>query len=597
MQRKSNPAVYLARKLWEFSKGNRKSVVLYVSLFVVANIIHLLMPLVVGKALNMIQQTGLSFETLPKFALLLSALLFIPIGFWFFHGPARVIERTNAFLARANYKRHLLQGTMDMPIDWHVNHHSGDTIDKIEKGASALYRFSSSTFELIGPLAALGGSFIALTYFNVHSAYILVVLTALTAFIVAKFDDVLVRQYKVLNRSENQISERIYDALSNITTVVILRVERLVSNAIFQKIMEPFGLYRKNSKINEVKWFLVGTLNEAMVFLILFSYVYFGLKAGETILVGTVYALYGYVREINDTFFRFTYKYSDIVQQRTAVANAEETSSEFKARRRSYGRLHENWKELTIENLSFSYHTEVGSDLHLEGVSMRILRGERIALIGESGSGKTTFLKIIRELYTPQKGEIRLDGKVLPNGFADVSHDISLIPQDPEIFATTIRDNITVGVPHDDAYIKKFTDMARFSDIAERLPHGLDSSIVEKGVNLSGGEKQRLALARGLMASEDKTIILLDEPTSSVDSRNELEIYRNIFSASKDKTVISSIHRLHLLPLFDIVYLFSDGKIVASGSFEELKASSPEFREMWSRYERAKEYSLEDSAV
>jgi ABC-type multidrug transport system fused ATPase/permease subunit len=118
----------------------------------------------------------------------------------------------------------------------------------------------------------------------------------------------------------------------------------------------------------------------------------------------------------------------------------------------------------------------------------------------------------------------------------------------------------------------------------KKLPNGLKSSIVEKGVNLSGGEKQRLALSRGLLASEDKEIILLDEPTSSVDSKNELLIYQNIFNRFKNKTIISSIHRLHLLPLFDQIYFFKNGKIIASGDYRQLKRRSSEFQMMLRKY-------------
>src|SRR3989344_1549623 len=133
--------------------------------------------------------------------------------------------------------------------------------------------------------------------------------------------------------------------------------------------------------------------------------------------------------------------------------------------------------------------------------------------------------------------------------------------------------------------------MAMFTDVVKRLPRGLNSSIVEKGVNLSGGEKQRLALARGLMASEDKSILLLDEPTSSVDSRNELKIYENIFSKFKNKTILSSIHRLHLLSLFDTILLFKNGQIAASGTFDEILKNSEEFKDMWSKYMKSRKKS------
>lgn len=217
-------------------------------------------------------------------------------------------------------------------------------------------------------------------------------------------------------------------------------------------------------------------------------------------------------------------------------------------------------------------------------VAMTIKKGERIAVIGESGGGKSTFLKLFRDLYHPKHVELIIDNKKTKENFASIRDSISLIPQDPEIFATTIRENITVGVEYADNIIKQYTDAACFSDVVARLPHGLESSIVEKGVNLSGGEKQRLALVRGLLASQDKEIVLLDEPTSSVDMTNELNIYQNIFSLFGGKTIISSIHRLHLLSLFDTIYFFKNGKIIASGSFTELKERSKDFQDLWNRY-------------
>ncbi len=588
-KQKTNPILYLTKKVWEYSSGNRENVVLYLVLFLIANATSLAEPLIVAKILNTVQEQGVTQETLPVLLFLLSLFVLLGLAFWAFHGPARVIERRNAFLVRANYKKYLLDGVMGFPLEWHTNHHSGDTIDKIEKGTNALYRYAEDTFTVIESVVRLVGSYIALVYFNLHSAYLVLFLFALTFWLIAAFDRILVRQYKDLYGAENKISERIYDVIGNITTVIILRVERLVSKSIMKRIMAPLSLYHENNRINETKWFLVSVLSNVMIVAILGSYLYTSLGAGAAILVGTLYALYGYVQNISGLFFRFAYMWSDLVRQRAAVMNAEEISNEFRRRRhiRQVG-LSPQWRELKIESLSFSYHTEGGRDLHLDDISMPIRKGERIALIGESGSGKTTLLKIIRELHHPRQGKIYLDGKLLRSGFGDVSDAIALIPQDPEIFTTTILENITIGIPYALNHVKRFTDMACFTDVAERLPKKFNSSIVEKGVNLSGGERQRLALARGLLACEDKAIVLLDEPTSSVDAQNELRIYANIFREFKGKTVIASVHRLHLLPMFDEIYFFKNGRVVASGTFEKLLESSAEFRTQWDRYMRTK---------
>jgi len=302
-----------------------------------------------------------------------------------------------------------------------------------------------------------------------------------------------------------------------------------------------------------------------------------------TVLVGTVYILYGYVDRIRGTMFQFASLYNDIIRWRANISNTELLSAEFKERLDAKReRLPEGWDTLSIRNLSFSYPS--ADKLHLADVALDIRRGERIALIGESGGGKSTFLRLVRDLYHPKSLALSVDGTPIKGGFPSISDSISLVPQEPEVFTTTIRENITLGVEYPESHIKVFTDMAAFTHVVERLPKKLESSIVEKGVNLSGGEKQRLALSRGRLASESKDIVLLDEPTSSVDFNNELQIYQNIFDSFPGKTVISSVHRLHLLPLFDMVYLLDGGRIIARGTFDELKDGSPEFQKLWNRY-------------
>jgi ABC-type multidrug transport system fused ATPase/permease subunit len=193
------------------------------------------------------------------------------------------------------------------------------------------------------------------------------------------------------------------------------------------------------------------------------------------------------------------------------------------------GNLPKGWKQLDITNLSFSYHGVDAVELHVDNVSFPIRKAERIAIIGESGGGKSTVLKLIRDLYHPKTVTVSVDNKEIKNQFLGISNSVSLIPQDPEIFATTVRENITMGIDYSDTELDKFIQIGCFDEVIEMLPKGIDSSLVEKGVNLSGGQKQRLALVRGLIASTDKEIVLLDEPTSSVDMVNEINIYKNIF--------------------------------------------------------------------
>ena len=159
------------------------------------------------------------------------------------------------------------------------------------------------------------------------------------------------------------------------------------------------------------------------------------------------------------------------------------------------------------------------------------------------------------------------DGEVLPYGLHHINHHTTLIPQHPEIFSDSIRFNVTVGIPCSDDRVLEALRLARLDKVLQRLPNGLETNIAEKGVNLSGGERQRLALARGIFfeAEIHSALVLLDEPTSSVDIANEQQIYQNLLDQFSDRCVLSALHKFHLLPLFDEVLVFEEGRLTHAG--------------------------------
>ena len=582
---KSNPLFYLFSKTWHYSEGNQRKVVLYWIMFVVANSIELFcQPLVMAKIIDTIQKQGITLANINFLFGLLMLTLVAELAFWAIHGPARCIERYNAFWARLNYRKFLLKGVMTLPMEWHTDHHSGDTIDKIEKGTNSLFSFSEDSFQVIYSIVQLVVSYTILAYFSRPAAFIVLGMIIISVWITMRFDKVLVGQYEELNRSENNISESVFDSISNITTVVILRVEKLVFGAIMRKVEKPFELFKRNQRLSEIKWFLTSVTCTVMVIIVMGVYFWQHIGVGQGVAIGSVYLLMNYLNKISELFFRFTSMYSDILKGKSRVMNSEELTKDFKTENFTNHVLPRTWQRLDVTDLDFSYYGEGNGDRHLENISMSLSRGERIALVGESGSGKTTILKIMRDLYRPQHMKLMIDGRVIPDGFGGVSRAIALVPQNPEIFATTILENITLGADYDMNSVMHFTDMACFTDVVEGLPKGFASSIKEKGVNLSGGQQQRLALARGLLACHDKDIVLLDEPTSSLDTGTEMRVYGNIFREFQDKTIISSIHRLHLLPLFHKIYFFSNGQIIASGSLNELLTQCPEFQELWRQY-------------
>lgn len=274
-------------------------------------------------------------------------------------------------------------------------------------------------------------------------------------------------------------------------------------------------------------------------------------------------------------FFSFAYLWEDLVINSTnvkAVDSIEKAHAKFVVPRQFSHEI-SGWQKISIKNLWFKYEDKEHKTHQLSEVALDLRRGDKIALVGESGSGKSTLLTLLRGLDLPKKARVTVDGKVVED-MGILSTISTLIPQDPEIFDNTIEYNITAGLKHDKTDLDLASQLARFDVVMKRLPRGYKTDIKEKGVNLSGGEKQRLALARGIFSAKDSSLIMLDEPTSSVDSVNELAIHKNLHKHFADRCIVSSVHRLHLLPLYDMIYVLADGRVVEQGTFEELLAKS-----------------------
>src|SRR5262249_29583688 len=147
------------------------------------------------------------------------------------------------------------------------------------------------------------------------------------------------------------------------------------------------------------------------------------------------------------------------------------------------------WTRLEIRHLRFAYRDNDRQGVEFEDLNLTLQRGKAIAFVGESGSGKSTLLSLLRLLRTPEQVTVVCDGVLLPHALLHVAHSTTLIPQDPEIFAETIRFNVTMGIATTDEEVLQLLEQSRFAAVLKRLPRGLDTNIAQKGINLSGGEK------------------------------------------------------------------------------------------------------------
>lgn len=579
-----NPYLSLLRTAWQYARQEKRQYVLVYILFILANVVGAMHPLLFGWFVDSIQQKNAAVPQIA--AWYAGSFLALKVLEWAFHGPARVLERRLAFNLSRNFLHELYHQTLHLPVGWHKDHHSGATINRINKAYNALKSFFQSGFTYLHAIFKFLFSFGAMLYFSPVFGLIGVALGALTVYVILRFDRPFIKALDETNEREHEASSTLFDNLSNIMTVITLRLEQRIEEGFGGRVAAIFPPFMRQVKINEWKWFVASMLIALIYVVVASGYVYQHYVPGEVFLIGGLVTLLGYVNQFTSVFNDVAYQYTQIVQYNTDVQTARSIGEAYAQHERAtlHAPLPENWQTITLDNLNFS-HSQTGLSRRkapaLRDVSIRLERGKRVALIGESGSGKSTLLTLLRGLYAPESDLlVQADGQLV-GGMNAIADTVTLFPQEPEIFENTIGYNITLGLPFTDDEIMQVCQTAHFADIVRHLPQGLETSIQEKGLNLSGGQRQRLALARGVLAARSSEIVLLDEPTSSVDPRTEFAIYHNMLSQFSDKVVVSTLHRLHLLPMFDYIYILRDGRVVDEGTFVDLRQRSVIFGEMW----------------
>lgn len=570
-------ALYAA--FWRHALGKRLHV-LYSSLLLIGSqLIKLCIPWLAAQAINTIQTSGV--EKLADAGFYMLLIMLTVAASWAMHGPGRIIERNVAVHVRRSVTDKLYARLSNLPLAWHERNHSGDTLYRVEKTTNALFGFAQSQFIYLQSFVNLAGPIIALTLLSAFTGAMALLGYMVIALVIIRFDRVLMRLVQKENDAQRRYNAAMVDCLGNISTVLSLRLQAATRHMLNTRLAAVFEPLKRSIVVTEGKWCAVDVLSIGLSWVLVALYAWSAKHSSGTLLLGDVFMVYQYTQQaagvvgsIAVNFQNFARMYTDyscadnIWQANPAVSGE--------------GTVAPDWQRIDISNLRFSYGRRKDDERALEGLSLALRRGERIAFVGHSGSGKSTLMRLLAGLYSAQEGDFHVDG-VAHTEMRHLGSVATLIPQDAEVFEGSVRDNISFGVDYPPEAIAEAISLAGFDAVIQTLPQGLDTVISERGLNLSGGQRQRLALARGFLAAAGSSILLLDEPTSSLDALTEARIFEGLKTAMPRACIISSVHRLNLLSRFDRTVLMHEGRVIDSGTVEELRARQPLFEELWQR--------------
>jgi ATP-binding cassette subfamily B protein len=280
------------------------------------------------------------------------------------------------------------------------------------------------------------------------------------------------------------------------------------------------------------------------------------------------------VRNLSRRFLDLFEALGNVSEGVATIFTPHELSDDTEAAEREIGR-----GSIEFEGVEFAYAE--GARV-FDGLTLSIPAGQRVGLVGLSGSGKSTFVSLLLRLYEPQQGRIRIDGHDVCSLTQDSLHrQIGLIPQDPTLFHRTLRENIRYGhTEASDAEVEQAARRAHAHEFIAALPDGYDALVGERGVKLSGGQRQRISIARVIL--KNAPLLVLDEATASLDSLTEQAIQAALDDAMRGKTVVVIAHRLSTIAHLDRILVFSRGAVIEDGDHQTLLARGGAYAALWS---------------
>lgn len=556
-------------KLLKYIGKNKYSVILIIVTTIITTLLNLLGPTLQGKAIDAItiteQRLSVDFDGLVRILVLMAVVYLASTVIQIAQGIASAkISQDTVY----NMRKDLFRKISYLPISYVDTHAHGDIMSRMTNDVDNISQtLSSSITSLISAVLTLIGAFAMLVKYDWRMALVSLITIPLTV-VVSMVLSKLMRKYFIARQVLlGQLNTQVEEMVTGYKTVMAYGKEADACRD-FAEISEEF----RKCSIKANVW--GGIMGPAMNIINNLNYLIvaaFGAYFTVTgaISVGDVQAILQYSRQLSQPINQISNQYANIL---TAIAGAERVFNILD----TPDEVDEGKTELDIPNMSgnvdfshinFSYvkGKQVIKDFNLE-----VKQGQKIALVGATGSGKTTIVNLLTRFYDIDSGKITIDGvdiNDIPK--KELRSAIAIVLQDTVLFHDTIGNNIKYGrLDATDDEVKAAAETAEAREFIERLPEGYNTVLSEGGSNLSQGQRQLLSIARAVLA--DPKILILDEATSSVDTRTEMHIQQAMVALMKNRTSLIIAHRLSTIRDADMIIVMKDGQVMESGNHDQL---------------------------
>ncbi|MDM0043790.1 ABC transporter ATP-binding protein [Variovorax dokdonensis] len=567
--------------LWRQAEGVRGTLLSAMGLLVGSQLLRLSIPWLAGQAINALQAQNFGIS-----GRWITALALVYVLAWCLHGPGRILERNVALRVREGLADQLYARIAAAPLAWHEGHHSGQMQHRVHQASRALSDFAQNQFVYLQSVVNLVGPLVALMLLSRLSGALAVVGYVVIAFVIVNFDRALMKLAWRENDADRRYVSALLDFLSNAQTVIGLRLSAASRKLLAGRMAAISVPLKRTVVLNEGKWCAVDLMGLALTWGLVVVYVWQSREPGQAVMLGSVFMIYQYAQQAAGVVGSMAMNFQSFARMHTDLGSAGPI---WDAPARDLPPEDEridaaaDWRRLDAKDLVLRYKPRGGGPAAadvaspppsgLQGMTLSLCRGQRVALVGPSGGGKSTLLRVLAGLYRPDEGQLLFDGHARP--WSSLREVATLIPQETEVFEASVRENLDFGQGEADEALWAAMRCSTFDDVIAGIGGSLETPLAERGSNLSGGQRQRLGLARGVLAARGSSLLLLDEPTSALDALTEQRVLHNIAQAFPDACVVASVHRLSLIAQFDAILLVEAGKLVDSGPRDEVLARRP----------------------